>query len=234
MMPGVFDLSEHRRRHALVSRRNGGQIRRSPLQPWRSPASPCSWSPPWRSVWSSVPGLRTWPTATAESAPVADGLEAATLTACPRLAGRCDHTVPECTLRVDLLALGYGEGDRHVCELVIPEADDHVGAPAEPRVDRALSEEQAERRVVRRRRHAPDRVAGIDVLESDFRCQDPFEVVRDPARRRKTPMSRSLMLQTRPALGSLPSSWPAPPPPRSPRGLGAPAAAAALTGTSRG
>ena len=63
-------------------------------------------------------------------------------------------------------------------EVVIPEADDHVGAPAETRVDRVLSEEQAEGRIVRGRRHASDGVAGIDVLERD-RGADPLEVVGD-------------------------------------------------------
>jgi hypothetical protein len=49
--------------------------------------------------------------------------------------------------------------------LVIPEADDHVGAPAEAGVNRALSEEQAEGRVVRvagtPARHDPARDAAL-------------------------------------------------------------------------
>src|SRR5438034_992654 len=95
------------------------------------------------------PACEPGPPAQMNSAPGADRLNERPSPHVPRLTGRCDHTVPECAIRVDLLALGHGEGNRHVGELVIPKADDHVRAPAEARVDRALSEEQAEGRVVR-------------------------------------------------------------------------------------
>ena len=49
-------------------------------------------------------------------------------------------------------------------ELVIPEAHDHVRAATEAGVDRALSEEQAEGRVVRGRGHAPEGGAGAAAL----------------------------------------------------------------------
>ena len=78
----------------------------------------------------------------------------------PWLTGRCDHTAPECIGRIDLFARGDGEGDWHVRELVIPEAHHHVRAATEAGMDRALSEEQAEGRVVRGRGHAPDDIGG--------------------------------------------------------------------------
>ena len=55
-------------------------------------------------------------------------------------------------------------------ELMVPETDDHVGAPAHAGMHRVVSEQQAECRVVRRCRHAPDDVAGVDVLEAERRA----------------------------------------------------------------
>src|SRR4030095_5115938 len=72
----------------------------------------------------------------------------------PRLAGRSAHAVPRRVPRVDVLA------------------------PAEARLDLPLPEKPAGGRGVRSGGHAPDRVAGIDVLESDGRA-GPFEVVGD-------------------------------------------------------
>src|SRR6185436_15897413 len=63
-------------------------------------------------------------------------------------------------------------------KVMIPETDDHIGAAAEPGVDGALAEQQAERRIVRRCGYAPDRVAGIDVLQVDRRAA-PLDVRAD-------------------------------------------------------
>src|SRR4051794_5305524 len=50
---------------------------------------------------------------------------------------------------------------------MVPEADDHVRPAGHSGVYGVVSEEEAERRVVRDGGRAPDRVARIDVLETD-------------------------------------------------------------------
>jgi len=87
----------------------------------------------------------------------------------PRLAGRSEGAIPEDSLRVHLLALRCREHYRYVGELVIPEPDDHVRPAAHSSVHRTVPQEQAESRVMRICRHAPDGIARIDVLDVYFR-----------------------------------------------------------------
>ena len=88
----------------------------------------------------------------------------------PRLAGRSEDAIPEDSLRVDLLALRCREQYWYMGELVIPEPDDHVRPAAHSGVHRAVPQEQAESRVMRICRHAPDGIARIDELDACFRA----------------------------------------------------------------
>ena len=193
MMPGVF-IYQSLAGAMRLSAAGTAADPRSPPQPWRSPSSPCSW---WRhGDWT--PGRRQ---------ACRSGFTPSPHVA--RLTGRCDHAVPERVLRVDLFSLGYRERYRHVREVVIPEADDHVRPPADAGVDRVLPQEQAEGRIVRGRRHASDAVAGIDVLECDRRA-GPLEVLGDRVAQKDADSPyRTLPDASRSPLFAI-RSWPAP------------------------
>ena len=56
-------------------------------------------------------------------------------------------------------------GHRDVDEPAVPAADDHLGPAAHRGVDGVVGQADAVDAVIRVGRHAPDRVAGVDVLE---------------------------------------------------------------------
>ena len=60
-------------------------------------------------------------------------------------------------------------------ELILPVADQHVGPACHSRMDRVVPQQETEYGIVRTRRHAADRIAGVDVLKIDL-CAELFEM----------------------------------------------------------
>ena len=100
-------------------------------------------------------------------------------------------------LRVDT-AMGIGTW----VNSATPVAHHHVGSPRHARVDRVLAEEQTERRVVSIGRHAPDGVAGIDVLEVQL-LLETLEMCVDVIAKEQTDVAEADVARSVPFLRSL-------------------------------
>ena len=91
---------------------------------------------------------------------------------CHRMRLPCagEHITPEPSLGLYLPPSRNGQSNRHVRELTLPAADNHVGSPRHCRMNRVLSQHQAKGGVVRTRRHAPNCVARVNVFQVEFRA----------------------------------------------------------------
>ncbi len=64
-------------------------------------------------------------------------------------------------------------------ELIFPETHNHIGSPGHTRMHRIVPKKEAERRVPRIRRHTPNRVTRVDILQVHLH-PDLFEIGPDP------------------------------------------------------
>jgi hypothetical protein len=87
-----------------------------------------------------------------------------------RLTCAGEHFAPEPSLGFYFPPSRNGQSNRHVRELTLPAADNHVGSPRHCRMTRILSQHQAKGGVVRTRGHAPNCIAWVNVFKVQLRA----------------------------------------------------------------
>src|SRR5208283_4383083 len=80
------------------------------------------------------------------------------------------HVTPKPSIGLYLPPSRNGQSNRHVCELTLPAADNHVGSPCHCGMNCVLTQHQAKSGVVRTRRHAPNCIAWVNVFKVEFRA----------------------------------------------------------------